>query len=291
MSLVMSKKPIRPRRDPANGDGFPRGQNLPSQSPLFWVEQKDRYLRQLLIRDIEEITGRQLIVYFSNRYLVGSDIQPRDISFLAEVLGDSYQAPIDILLETNGGLTDATESLISTVQSVAPDFRVIVANAAKSNGTLLALAARSIVMGATSELGPIEPSLGDIPCSILDTPEIARTNFPLHMMGKFALQQSRSLATKLLGAGMMASCLPEDIERTVEALASRTRFPSHGSVVDHREAVELGLSVEYLPPDNDLWGRLWLLYCMYDFDSRQGRLLKMFEGRSRSLSIAAPPAA
>ena len=31
-----------------------RATELPAQSPLFWVEQKDRYLRQLLIRDIEE---------------------------------------------------------------------------------------------------------------------------------------------------------------------------------------------------------------------------------------------
>jgi hypothetical protein len=46
---------------------FPRGAELPSQSPLFWVEQKDRYLRQLLIRDIEELSGRRLVVYFGNQ--------------------------------------------------------------------------------------------------------------------------------------------------------------------------------------------------------------------------------
>ena len=47
---------------------FPRSTDLPSQSPLFWVEQKDRYLRQLLIRDIEDLTKRRLIVYFANRF-------------------------------------------------------------------------------------------------------------------------------------------------------------------------------------------------------------------------------
>ena len=35
---------------------------------MFWVQQKDRYLRQLLIRDIEDQTGRRLIVYFANRF-------------------------------------------------------------------------------------------------------------------------------------------------------------------------------------------------------------------------------
>src|SRR5947209_11249475 len=47
---------------------FPRSTDLPVQSPLFWVEQKDRYLRQLLIRDLEELTGRRLVVYFANRF-------------------------------------------------------------------------------------------------------------------------------------------------------------------------------------------------------------------------------
>jgi hypothetical protein len=43
-------------------DTFPRSKDLPAQSPLFWVEQKDRYLRQILIRDIEELTKRRLVI-------------------------------------------------------------------------------------------------------------------------------------------------------------------------------------------------------------------------------------
>lgn len=125
---------------------------------------------------------------------------------------------------------------------------MIVANGAKSNGTLLALAARSIVMGATSELGPIEPFLNGIPCSILESPQIAANNFPLHMLGIYALQQSRALAAKLLGAGMMAGRSPQEIAGAVNALTSRNRFPSHGSVIDHNEAQAIGLKVEYLSP-------------------------------------------
>ena len=258
---------------------------------MFWVAQKDRFLRQLLIRDIETDTGRRLVVYFANRYESGSDIEVGDIARLAEVLGDVAAEPVDILLETGGGVTDATESLISMVNGTVGDLRVIVANAAKSNGTLLALAARSIVMGASSELGPIEPSLNGIPCSILDTEAISKTNFPLHMLGKFALQQSKSLASRLLTSGMMQDRTTDEIAATVEALATRDKFPSHGSVVDHREAIAIGLTVEYLPPDDELWRRIWLLYCMYDHDCRTDRLLKVYEGRARSLAIAAPPKA
>jgi ClpP class serine protease len=132
---------------------------------MYWVEQKDRYLRQLLIRDIEAVTKRRLVVYFGNR-LENAIIDGRDATFLAEIWQDIGKEPTDLLLETSGGVTDATEALVSLVRSVCSDFRVIVPKAAKSNGTLLALASRSIVLGAPSELGPIDPSIGTVPCTI-----------------------------------------------------------------------------------------------------------------------------
>jgi hypothetical protein len=66
-------------------DFFPRSKRLPPQSPLYWVEQKDRYLRQLLIRDIEEITGRRLCVYYANR-AENAQIDSRDAAYMAELL-------------------------------------------------------------------------------------------------------------------------------------------------------------------------------------------------------------
>jgi hypothetical protein len=157
------------------GDRFPRSNLLPTQTPMFWVQQKDRYLRQLLIRDIEEITGRRLIVYFANRFQP-SEIDHRDVTLMPEVLHDLKGAEADLFLETGGGMTDATEGLVSLISNTIKDLRVIVPRAAKSNGTLLALASRSIIMGATSELGPIEPSVQGIPSTILETPEIAVQN-------------------------------------------------------------------------------------------------------------------
>lgn len=268
---------------------FPRSAELPTQSPLFWVEQKDRYLRQLLIRDIEEVSGRRLIVYFANRY-ESAQIEPRDAIYLSEIFGDVGDAPVDLLLETTGGLTDATESLVQLIRNVTEDFRTIVANAAKSNGTLLCLAAKSIVMGAPSELGPIEPLVQNIPCTILTQPEIAAQNFALHKFGEYALLQTKTLATTLLTTGMMKDRAAH-VPVVVQKLSSRDVYFSHGSAIDHKEAKDLGLSVEYLPPDDLLWQKLWLLYCMYEHDCRKGRLLKLFEGRSRSTAIAAPPTA
>ncbi|WP_292236959.1 hypothetical protein [Mesorhizobium sp.] len=268
---------------------FPRGNGLPTQSPLYWVGQKDRYLRQVLIRDIEELTGRRLIVYFANRFRDEAGIDDADPVYLMELLSDiSAGDPVDLLIETNGGKTDSTEALVTLLQNRLVDYRAIVANAAKSNGTLLCLAAKSIIMGAPSELGPIDPHLNGIPCTVLSDPVVAQSNFPLHSLALLAMKQTKKLAESLLRNGMLQGSAPGEVERVAQALGSRDTYFSHGSVIDHREAAQLNLKIQYLPPGDELWERIWLLYSMYDFDVRRDNYLKIFEGRARSTAIGAP---
>lgn len=147
------------------------------QSPLFWAQQKDRYFRQLLIGDIEERTKRRLVVYFANRS-ESALIDTNDPIYFGEMLSDIGSAPVDLLLETSGGLTDAAEHVVSILEKLAPDLRVVVAGSAKSNGTVLCFAGQSIVLGVLSELGPIEPHLSIsnslIPCTILADPALLR---------------------------------------------------------------------------------------------------------------------
>ena len=270
-------------------DPFPRSSSIPTQSPIFWVGQKDRYLRQLLIRDIEELTGRRLLVYYANRFL-GAEINLRDCDYFVELFGDIYGEACDLFIETAGGTTDATEGLVHLIQSLAPDLRVIVPNAAKSNGTLLSLAAREIVMGPSSELGPIEPSLAGIPSSVLMEPQMAQQNFTLHKLGTFAYEHSKQIACRLLSSGMMASRTADEVKEVVEQLAGRGTYKSHGSVINHQEAQNLGLNICYLPDGDEIWSRIWFLYCMYDYDSNRSGLQKIYEGRLRSTQIGSSPA-
>lgn len=268
---------------------FPRTEELPAQSPLYWVGQKDRYLRQQLIRDIEVISKRRLIVYFANRFAAGSDIADDDPIFITELLSDvAPDEPVDLMIETNGGKTDSTEAIVSILQNHIKDLRVVVANAAKSNGTLIALAASEIVMGPSSELGPIDPHLNGIPCTVLSQPQVAASNFPLQQLAELGLKQTRKLATQLLKDGMLSAMNDTQVEAVVNSLATRDTYFSHGSTIDHREATGLGLKVNALRSDDPLWQRIWLLYCMYDYDTRRDGYLKIFEGRARSTAVAQP---
>jgi hypothetical protein len=267
---------------------FPRGTAPPPESPLFWAQQKDRYLRQLLIRDIEAQTSRRLIVYFANRFETAL-MDPTDPTYLVEMLEDAKGQPVDLLLETIGGFTDTAESIVSILENMAPDLRIIVASAAKSNGTILCLAGQSIVMGASSELGPIEPHINQIPCTILAMPEFANQNFVVHHLATFGIEQTKKLATRLLKNGMKKNAADTEIEDLIKKLLTRETYFSHGSVIDYKEAIALGLTVEYLPPENDLWKLFRLLACMYEADSRKNRYLKVFEGNRLSSAIEAPP--
>ncbi|MDP9412716.1 MAG: hypothetical protein M3Q08_01205 [Pseudomonadota bacterium] len=276
---------------PSDDDYFPRARRLPPQSPLFWVAEKDRYLRQLLIRDIEEITGRRLLVYFSDCESSDPGVQiiSSDDTYLAELLGPGAPQPTDLLLETDGGSTDATEKLVALLRSCAPDLRVIVPRRAKSNGTLLALAATEVLMGVTSELGPIDPILTIAP----------NMRFSAHLLlgddvdalirrtAEDAVAQTKKLATTLLETGMLKGRSEGEIGEMVDKLAGRDHFHSHGSVIDAEEAAALGLRIRLLPLDDHLWQCIWLLRCMYAHDLRHQNLVKVFEGRKISNALRA----
>lgn len=271
----------------AVSETFPRTTTLPRQTPLFWVSHKDRYLRQLLIRDIEAITNRGLIVYFADDVSNDCQINSGDDVHLAEILQACQGKPFDLMIETVGGMTDATEKLCSILRAQGSDYRVIVPRRAKSNGTVIALSGTSILMGMGSELGPIDPSIGNVPVEFI-------LNAPPGSIGPIDIQaaltfrkQTEKLAKDMLSTGMLKSSTPEAIQELVGKIATRDHYHSHGSVISAEEAKKLGLAITYLDGNDDLWQKLTLLRALYQYDCRQYGYLKVFEGNQVSLVISA----
>lgn len=268
---------------------FPRTSDFPPQSPLFWVQHKDRYLRQLLIRDIEAKTGRSLIVYYSDCDSQESSIDGGDDVYIAELLNGAGDGPIDFLLETNGGATDATEKICSLLRSNDRDLRVIVPRRAKSNGTVVALSGTHILMGMESELGPIDPHIGVVPVEfILNAPPGTMNVIDLQSAQTFR-KQTEKLAKSLLQTGMLKDSAGDVVDLLVQKLATRSQYHSHGSVIDSREAKELGLAVIVHSPTDELWRLVGLLRAMYQFDCQQQGFVKVFEAAKISLVVAQTP--
>lgn len=271
------------------GDCFPRSNALPKQSPLFWVAHKDRYLRQLLISDIEQSTKRALVVYFTDCDHTSAQIDQTDDVALFELLQANVGKPVDLLLETNGGLTDATEKICSLLRQTCADLRVIVPRRAKSNGTVIALCGAEVLMGYQSELGPIDPHIGGIPCEFIVNAPAGSVNFVDFQYAQAARSQTRKLASALLSTGMMSGKTPAEIEDTVNKLATKVEYHSHGSSIDADEAIKLQLKVQKLCPTDELWQRLWLLRTMYQHDCQTNGYAKVFESSILSTSTSVKP--
>jgi membrane-bound ClpP family serine protease len=262
---------------------FPRTSDLPRQSPKYWAKEKDRYIRQLLISDIEAETKRPLFVYFSQ---LDQEINHTDPDDISEIIQGLPGRSADFLIQTPGGNVDATETIIALLRQTLDDYRVIVPSWAKSAGTVIALSSSKIIFGINSELGPIDPhwrtGTGMWPCELIaKDPAI-----PQHMRdaAKLAADRMGVLANDILARGMMKSKTDAERDGVIKKISSSAGYMSHGAVIDFEEASQLGLDVEFLPPDSDLWKRIWLLYCLYDFDTKAAKIGKVFEGAKFSIS-------
>ena len=71
---------------------------------------------------------------------------------------------LDLILHTPGGSVTAAESNVDYLLKVFKgDMRVIIPQIAMSAGTMIACAAKEIVMGKQSNLGPIDPQVNGLP--------------------------------------------------------------------------------------------------------------------------------
>lgn len=278
----MSELPDRKLRNQ-----FPRTSSLPSQSSKFWAKEKDRYLRQLLIADLEELTGRELVVYFAR---LSEGINHSDPDDLSEIIDGVTGDEIDLVLHTPGGSVDAVEKFVTVLRQRRKSYRVIVPSLAKSGGTVIAISSAKIIFGVNSELGPIDPQfvmngLGAVPCQFIANDE---TQPPvIRSLAASAVTRMKQLAKKLLSEGMLKGESDPRLEEVITKLSSSDTYNSHGAVIDYSEAQALGLSAEWLQPDDELWRKVWLLYCCYDHDTKARNIGKLIEGANNS--IARPP--
>jgi len=291
---------------------------IPSQTPLYHAIQKERYLRQRQIEEIQDFTHRDLLVYVANISHPNAGIDQNDVLAFADLLQSKDDKDLDLLLQSPGGDIDVAEKLIYMCRSNSKSFRVIVAESAKSAATLIALAADTIVMSDTSELGPIDPQVAFTTAtgqvvyrpaqSFLDGLKaiqeeskqgggiLSPVYFPLLQQldpalidyCKKAVLRSKRFAIKWLKC---SQCKDNDskAESIAIKLADTERYLSHGTVIDHKEASQdLGLCIDYLNSKDELWQRIWRLYCCYEMDLRSERLLKIFESSTVSIPIAVP---
>lgn len=229
-----------------------------------------RYLESMRTRkiaQIEKMRGSRVILLVHRQEtmrLLGFPLMRYiDVHDSEEVLRAIHMTdedvPLDIILQTPGGLVLAALQIARAIQSHKGKVTVFVPHYAMSGGTLIALAADEIVMCKHSVLGPIDPQLGQFPAAsfikVVEQKPIAEVDDQTLIMadlGRKAIQQLEAAATSLLARHM-----EEDVAR---ALATKlaTGTWTHDYPISAEEARSLGLPVSTEMPNEVL--QLMTLY-------------------------------
>ena len=267
------------------------------RSPLYEAQHALRYERQALICQYQEDHSCRLVV------MIGP-VFPYSVTLFEETLdGASPDQDLHVMLYTLGGDGETALRLVRQAQARCRELTVIVPDQAKSAGTLFVLGSDRIVMGPTSDLGPIDPqfqlasgslvsakaiiaAVEDAERRVQDSPQ----TYPLHasllndITGLLVQQAKDAIGrTDALLAEALACADGRDEDRVAE-LAATLREPliegaqSHGATIPARYALELGLPVEEPPVSGGQWRSIWRLWAKY-FDLRAQYV---YEGQSAS---------
>lgn len=131
-------------------------------------------IRRKYISNLHDITGRNVIVYYSGwlqkndlrmQGLTGFEINDNDKNgFMSAIHGMDRTKGLDLVLHTPGGVLSAAESLVDYLRAMFDNnIRAIIPQFAMSAGTMIALSCKEIVMGKHSSLGPIDPQIFGLP--------------------------------------------------------------------------------------------------------------------------------
>jgi membrane-bound ClpP family serine protease len=245
-------------------------------------------VRRKALAELAEYTGRNVILYYSGwlekQNLINHGL-PVDVNdsdkngFMAVIHKLDRTKGLDLILHTPGGSVAATESLVDYLRAMfKTDVRAIVPQLAMSAGTMIALSAKSVVMGKHSSLGPIDPQIGGLAAhGVVEEFERAKSEiatnpstiavwqpiiakYPPAFIGE--CQKAIDWANKIVGdwleTGMFAN--EDDPEAAAtkvnEELADHALTLSHDRHISAEKAQELGINVEVLEDDQELQDRV-----------------------------------
>ncbi len=126
-------------------------------------------VRREYVAKMQKVTGRNVILYYSGWLqkpgAPGTQVNDADKNgFMTVIHGLDRAKGLDLILHTPGGETAATESIVDYLRAMfGKDIRAFVPQLAMSAGTMIACAAKEIIMGKHSSLGPIDPQLRGMP--------------------------------------------------------------------------------------------------------------------------------
>ena len=248
-------------------------------------------------------------------------INPDDTKPMDDLLRSiGHTKNLELIIHSSGGLPENAKKIVKMCRAYCENFTIIVPDAAKSAATIIALGADKIIMGNTSELGPIDPQFliplptpqGVIPqvrpawtivkgfeetikdavdeagkIKVSYIPILNNIDMPLVEEAKAAMKNAKRIAEEFLKNGMLKYDPPK-AEKTAEDLAFAEKCTLHAHLIDWQEARDLlgESNVTYLDPNNDEWKIYWEIYVRSAIFLENPACLKLFESENNSINIS-----
>lgn len=240
-------------------------------------------VRQRYLKKLSDLTGRNVIAYYSGWEHVSDDNQYRfcgiddsDINgFMATVHRLNRRKGLDLILHTPGGEMGATESVVEYLREMfGSNIRAIVPHLAMSAGTMIALSCKEVILGKHSRMGPIDPQIGflaafgvieefnraakeikqDASKAIVWQPIIAKYSPTLIGECERAIDWSSKMVNQWLRTGMFRGDphAKRKARAIVEALGNPAHTTTHAREITIKKARKLGIKVLQLEADDDL---------------------------------------
>lgn len=246
--------------------------------------------RRRIFVELEKELKRPIVSFFTSfRFPVM--IENTDADMLEGVLQkmDLSQGLI-LFISSPGGDGLAAERIINVCRSYSKtgEYWIIVPGKAKSAATMICFGASKIIMGETSELGPIDPQLTTSESGVVKRFSVYNViesyddlfsravkekgnlqpylqqlaNYDEREIKEFraALSLSTDIAIRTLASGMMKGLPNSAIEKKIEIFVTPKRTKAHGRPIYRKEASKCCLKIEPRDVKDEFWSLVYELY-------------------------------
>ncbi len=261
--------------------------------------------RQEKIKAIAEKTGRNLVTYYSG-FLAGKNtdsiISRADRKRFEEIVLDmDPEKGLDVILHTPGGDGETTEYITDHIHNIfGNNLRVIVPQCAYSSGTLFSSAAKTILMGHYSCLGPIDLQVEHLSAyEILSEYDSARKDlrkdpesipfwdirFKQEKYGYYHLLAAITFASAMVSKNLTNYMFADEDPKEAKAKVKRIVDTLNDNHKNHRRPFtynfckELGLNVEFLGNDPELEDLVLSLHKAYMITFQHTSASKIMENQ------------
>lgn len=260
-------------------------------SQVLTEQNQGHPTRKSIISKLEEALQRPVVTFFTS-FKFPVMIDDADADMLEGVLQKiDLSKGLALFINSPGGNGIAAERIINMCRSYSgtKEYWCVVPGKAKSAATMICFGASKVIMGATSELGPIDPQI-----TIAEDNEIKRfsvynivksyndlfakavkeksgnlqpylqqlANYDAREIEEFraAMSLSEDIAIRALSTGMMKGTSGKKIKEQISIFLTPERTKIHGRPIYRGEASKCCLNIEEKDVKDKFWELVYELY-------------------------------